>query len=43
MMFSWTEKVEKSSYHDQDFPVIVRNELMSLSQLVLNAPVPEVA
>ena len=25
-MFTWTENVEKRSYHDRTFPVIIRNE-----------------
>ena len=29
MMFTWTRNVEKTSYHDWDFPVMGRNELKS--------------
>ena len=38
MTFTWTKNVQKSSYHDRHFPVIVENELRKATCTPYHAP-----
>ena len=40
MTFTWTKNVEKSSYHDRDFLVILWNELSAVCSVTTYTPTP---